>query len=229
MKWLFKLLFRFIFGIFLFSIVWVLAYKFINPPLTFTMIGNSFDNIKGDGPVIWQQDWKSLDEISSQYIKAVIASEDQKFLDHNGFDFEAIKKAYEYNKKNTKNKIKGGSTISQQTAKNAFLWQDRSMVRKGLEAYFTFLIEMIWGKERIMEVYLNIAEMGNGIYGVGAASKVYFKKEAKNVNKNEAALVVAILPSPKKLSVTNPSAYTRKRQNWIMNQMKYISWSNKQK
>ena len=224
MRWFFNLLLKLVLGFFFLTIFWVVATKYINPPFTITMLYNSYINLKGDGAVIWQKEWKSLDNISVEYIKAVIASEDQKFLTHNGFDIEAIKKAYEYNKTNPNNRIKGGSTISQQTAKNVFLWQHRSMFRKGLEVYFTFLIEHIWGKKRIIEVYLNIAEMGNGIYGVEAASKAYFKKDAKNINRSEAALVVAILPSPKKFSVTHPSSYLRKRQNWIMNQMRNIVW-----
>ena len=169
--------------------------------------------------------WVDYAKISKNLKRAVIASEDQKFFTHYGFDMQAIEKAIESNSKNSR-KIRGGSTISQQTAKNAFLWQGRSYVRKGLEAYFTLLIELLWSKERIMEVYLNIAEMGNGIYGVEAASQKYFKQSAKDVSKSEAALIAAILPSPKKYSAKNPSSYIRKRQQWITRQMNNVQWQS---
>lgn len=221
----FQLLLKLVLSFFAISIVWVFLFKFLPVPLTITMISNSIENIGTDQPVIWESNWKSLDEISPQYIKAVIASEDQKFFTHKGFDIEAIEKAIESNSKNTK-KIKGGSSISQQTSKNAFLWQGRSYVRKGLEAYFTLLIELIWGKERIMEVYLNVAEMGNGIYGVEAASLHYFNRSAKDVSKDQAALIAAILPSPKKYSAKNPGPYVRKRQQWIMRQMNNVQWKS---
>ena len=221
----FQLLLKIVLSFFAISIVWVFLFKFLPIPLTITMISNSIENMGTENPVVWKKNWKSLDEISPQYIKAVIASEDQKFFTHNGFDLEAIEKAIESNSKNT-NKIKGGSTISQQTAKNAFLWQGRSYVRKGLEAYFTLLIELIWGKERIMEVYLNIAEMGNGIYGTEAASFHYFNRPAKDISKDQAALVAAILPSPKKYSAKNPGPYVRKRQQWIMRQMNNVQWQS---
>ncbi len=223
LKRFFHLLLKLFVSFLLISVIWVVVYKFIPVPLTATMIMNSIANIGSEDPVIWSKDWKSISKISPQYVKAVIASEDQKFNDHSGFDVEAIKKAFESNSKNSK-KLKGGSTISQQTAKNAFLWQGRSWVRKGLEAYFTVLIEIIWGKKRIMEVYLNIAEMGNGIYGVEAASQAYFGKSADKINKSEAALVAAILPSPKRYSAKSPGPYVRKRQRWISGQMNNVSW-----
>jgi monofunctional biosynthetic peptidoglycan transglycosylase len=221
----FQLLLKIVLSFLAISIVWVLVYKFIPVPFTITMIANSIENLGTENPVIWEKDWKSLDNISPQYIKAVIASEDQKFFTHYGFDMQAIEKAIESNSKNSR-KIRGGSTISQQTAKNVFLWQGRSYVRKGLEAYFTLLIELLWSKERIMEVYLNIAEMGNGIYGVEAASQKYFKQSAKDVSKSEAALIAAILPSPKKYSAKNPSSYIRKRQQWITRQMNNVQWQS---
>lgn len=221
----FQLLLKIVLSFLAISIVWVLVYKFIPVPFTITMIANSIENLGTENPVIWEKDWKSLDNISPQYIKAVIASEDQKFFIHYGFDMQAIEKAIESNSKNSR-KIRGGSTISQQTAKNVFLWQGRSYVRKGLEAYFTLLIELLWSKERIMEVYLNIAEMGNGIYGVEAASQKYFKQSAKDVSKSEAALIAAILPSPKKYSAKNPSSYIRKRQQWITRQMNNVQWQS---
>jgi monofunctional biosynthetic peptidoglycan transglycosylase len=145
---------------------------------------------------------------------AVICSEDQNFLSHNGFDYKAIEKAYENNKKGKR--VKGASTISQQTAKNIFLWPERSWFRKGLETWFTFLIENLWSKERILEVYLNSIEMGNGVYGAEAASQYWFKKSAKNLAPSEAASIAAILPNPKVYKAAPRSNYIEKRQNWIV-------------
>lgn len=149
---------------------------------------------------------------------AVMASEDQLFPDHNGFDIKSIKKALESNKKKTK-RIRGASTISQQVAKNVFLWQGRSWFRKGLEVYFTFMIEVFWSKERILEMYLNVAEMGKGIFGVEAASRAYFKKSAQKLTRTEAAMIAACLPNPKKYVVQPPSRYITRRYPWILNQM----------
>jgi monofunctional biosynthetic peptidoglycan transglycosylase len=161
-----------------------------------------------------------IEEISINLQKAVIASEDGNFLTHNGFDFKAIEKAMEANKKGKK--LRGGSTISQQTAKNVFLWSGRSYLRKGLEAYFTVLIELIWGKERIMEVYLNSIEMGNGVYGAQEASRVWYSKEAKNLTPREAAGIAAILPNPRKFKASNSSNYINRRKNFIVRQMSYL-------
>lgn len=163
------------------------------------------------------KDWVLLDEISPNLQLAVVCSEDQNFIKHNGFDFEAIEKAMDYNETHTK--TRGASTISQQTAKNVFLWQGRSFIRKGFEVYFTFLIETFWSKERIMEVYLNVIEMGDGIYGAQAASKTFFKKDAKYMSKSECATIAAVLPNPRKFNAGKPSAYTQKRRAWVMNQM----------
>ncbi len=147
----------------------------------------------------------------------MILSEDQNFIKHDGFDFEAIDKALEYNE--THKKKRGASTISQQTAKNVFLWPGRSWIRKGFEVYFTFLIELFWSKERIMEVYLNVIEMGDGVYGAQAAAKQFFKKDAKNLSKSESATIAAVLPNPIKFNAGKPSGYILKRQSWIMHQM----------
>jgi len=205
---------------FVVTIAWVLIYRIVPVPVTMTMIANSISNIGSDDPVRWKKDWVSLDKISNSMQMAVVASEDQKFAAHNGFDLEAIKKAFKHNEKGRS--IKGGSTISQQTAKNAFLWQGRSWIRKGLEAYFTVLIELLWGKQRIMEVYLNVAEMGNGIYGAQAAAQEFFNKDAARLNDSEAALLAAVLPSPKRYSAKNPGPYVRKRQQWIKRQMRNL-------
>ena len=165
-------------------------------------------------------DWEPLENISVNLQKAVIASEDGTFLKHNGFDFKAMQKAFKNNNKGRK--LKGGSTISQQTAKNVFLWQGRSYIRKGLEAYFTVLIELIWGKERIMEVYLNSIEMGDGVYGAQAAAEHWFKKEAANLTSNEAASIAAILPSPRRYKATNSGPYIAKRKNKIVRLMRHV-------
>lgn len=199
------------------SIGLVVLFKFIPVPFTPLMFIRAVENIGTDNKVIWKHDWVSIDEISIHIQKAVIASEDGKFTAHNGFDVKAIEKAYKDNKKGKR--IKGGSTISQQTAKNVFLWQGRSYVRKGLEAYFTVLIEFIWGKERIMEVYLNSIEMGNGVYGIEAASQHWFNKSAKNLTKSEAAAIAAILPNPRKFKAKNGSNYIERRKKAIQRQM----------
>lgn len=164
-----------------------------------------------------KKSWQSIDHISPHMILAVIAAEDQKFPDHFGFDIEAIRKAMEGNKAGRN--IKGGSTISNQTAKNVFLWPGRSYLRKGLEAYFTLLIEVFWSKERIMEVYLNIAETGNGIYGVEAAAHSFYGKSAENLSRDEAAMIAAVLPNPRRWSPDKPSAYNYQRQRWILRNM----------
>jgi monofunctional biosynthetic peptidoglycan transglycosylase len=202
------------------TILWVLLYRFINPPVTWLMISRAIDR-KIDGKT-WKidKDWKNFDEISINMKKAAVAGEDQAFLEHNGFDFKAIERAI--NKNRHSKKIIGGSTISQQTAKNAFLWQGRSWLRKGLEAYFTLLIETLWSKKRIMEVYLNIIEMGDGIYGAEAAAQNYFHKPAANLTRREAAAIAAIFPSPLKRSATNPTRFIRHRRYLIMKNMRRL-------
>ncbi len=164
-----------------------------------------------------KKDWVPLKEISPNLQLAVVCSEDQNFIDHNGFDFQAIDKAIKYNTSHKKQR--GASTISQQTAKNVFLCIGRSWVRKGFEAYFTFLIETFWSKQRIMEVYLNVIEMGDGVYGAQAASSTFFHKDAKKLTKGESSLIAAVLPNPIKFSIAKPSNYVRNRQGWIIHQM----------
>jgi len=173
-----------------------------------------------DGKI--DKDWKSLEEISDNMPLAVVTAEDQKFEEHYGFDLEAIEKAVKYNEKHKGKKVKGASTISQQTAKNVFLWPGRSWVRKGLEVYFTFLIELFWSKERIMEVYLNVIEMGPGVYGTEAAAQHYFNKSAAKLTKSEAASIAAILPNPIRWSASKPTPYIIKKRNWILRHMKQI-------
>lgn len=167
--------------------------------------------------------WVPLEKISPHVQLAVVCSEDQNYLKHNGFDFGAIKKAMKHNEKSKKKR--GASTISQQTAKNVFLWPGRSWVRKGFEVYFTFLIETFWSKERIMEVYLNVIEMGPGIYGIEAASQTYFKKPANKISKQQAATISSILPSPLKYNARKPSAFLNGRINWTLQQMRF--WGGK--
>ena len=166
--------------------------------------------------------WVSMSKISPSMPVAVMASEDANFLNHHGFDYKAIVNAAERNRKHPEKRKLGASTISQQTAKNIFLWPGRSWTRKGLEAYFTVLIELFWSKERIMEVYLNSIEMGDGIYGVDAVAEANFQTDAKNLSQAQCALIAATLPNPRKFSSKNPSAYMRKRQSKILHEMKFV-------
>lgn len=203
---------------FIISIISVIIFRFIPIPITPTMIyllgEQAFDS---ERKLVLKKDWESLSNISPNMKLAVIASEDQLFYEHYGFDFAAIKKAIRNNEKGRR--LKGGSTISQQTAKNAFLLPHRNYLRKGLEAYFTMLIELLWSKDRIIEVYLNVIEFGNGIYGVEAASQYYFKKSASKLTKDEASLLAAVLPNPIRYKVDNPSSYILRRKNWIKRQI----------
>ncbi|MDD2488392.1 MAG: monofunctional biosynthetic peptidoglycan transglycosylase [Bacteroidales bacterium] len=205
-------------GYFALSIVLTLAYKFINPPFTILMIQRSFEQaFSSERDLRLKKDWVDIDEISPNMIKAVIASEDNLFNKHNGFDTKAIERAIQHNKRGKR--IRGASTISQQTSKNVFLWNGRNWVRKGLETYYTILIEATWSKERIMEVYLNVIEFGDGIYGVEAASQTFFHKSAKNLTKRESALLASVLPSPLKRNAANPSRWLNQRANRVMYMM----------
>lgn len=206
---------------FIISIGLVILFKWVPVPFTYTMISRSVGMMIDGKEVIYQRDWVSLEKISPNLPQAVVASEDNLFTTHNGFSMNAIKKAMEANKKGKK--LRGGSTISQQTAKNVFLWQGRNWVRKGFEVYFTFLIELIWGKERIMEVYLNSIEMGNGIYGAEAAAQYWYHKSAKNLSTQEAAGIAAILPNPRKFKASNSSSYINRRKASIQSLMRKIS------
>lgn len=210
-----KLLKKLVYLFLLLTALGLLWGRFFNPPITLTQISGILQYQKLD------RDYVSYDEMGSNVKRAVIASEDQKFFSHNGFDYKAIEKAIEHNEKGKK--LRGGSTISQQTAKNVFLWQKRSYVRKGLEAFYTFLIELVWSKEIILERYLNSIEMGQGVFGVEAASKYYFGKSARDLTKSEAAWIATVLPSPKKYDPKNPSAYLKKRHSWILRQMNNVS------
>jgi monofunctional biosynthetic peptidoglycan transglycosylase len=201
--WAVKLVLAFL----IISVLWVLAYRFINPPVTITMIG---DMIAGRGAT---KDWMPIGRIDRDMVRGAIAAEDSKFCSHHGFDFEAIEDAMKRNASG--GRIRGGSTISQQTAKNAFLWQGGGYARKGAEAWFTFLIEHLWGKPRIMEVYLNLAETGIGTYGVNAGSERYFGHDASAMSATEAARIAAVLPLPKKRGAIAPKGFTRRYGNTI--------------
>jgi monofunctional biosynthetic peptidoglycan transglycosylase len=205
---------------FIISIGLVIIFKWVPVPFTYTMFSRSVSMLVTGKKVVWQHDWVSLDKISPYLPQAVVAGEDNLFTKHNGFSFKAIQKAMEANEKGKK--LRGGSTISQQTAKNVFLWQGRNYIRKGLEAYFTILIELLWSKERIMEVYLNSIEMGNGIYGAEAASRYWYHKSAKNLTPGEAAGIAAILPNPRKFKASNSSSYINRRKIKIQSLMQKI-------
>jgi monofunctional biosynthetic peptidoglycan transglycosylase len=202
------------------SIFFVVVFKFVPVQFTPLMLIRTIENISAGKENYFSHDWEPIENISNNLQKAVIASEDGTFLTHNGFDFTAMQKAYKNNERGRR--IKGGSTISQQTAKNVFLWQGRSYLRKALEAYFTVLIELIWGKERIMEVYLNSIEMGNGIYGAQAATQHWYRKDAKSLTKTQAAGIAAILPNPRKYSATSSSSYINNRKAKIVRIMGHI-------
>lgn len=208
-----KKILRFIWKTFLWfniiSIFLVLLFKFVPVPFTPLMAIRSLEQKSEGKEMTCSHDWVPIEEISPNLQKAVIASEDAKFLDHFGFDFDAMEKAYEKNQKGKK--IKGGSTITQQTAKNVFLWPGRSYIRKGFEAYFTVLIEVFWSKKRIMEVYLNSIEMGNGVYGAQAAAKHWYHKPASHLSKTEAAGLAVILPNPRKYNPVKSGPYVSRR------------------
>jgi monofunctional biosynthetic peptidoglycan transglycosylase len=212
---MYKKLKKLIFILILANILFIVWGKFLNPPITLTQIAGIMEYGK------LERDYVPYAEMGNQVKKAVIAAEDQKFFIHNGFDYKAIEKAYKDNEKGRK--LKGGSTISQQTAKNVFLWQGRSWVRKGLETVYTFIIELIWGKDVILERYLNSIEMGRGVFGVEAAANYYYGKNARNLTKSEAAWIATILPNPKKYDPHNPSKYLRNRHSWIMRQMNNVA------
>ena len=203
---------RVFFGLLIFQLVYIIALKWIDPPFTFTQLGSL---LQGVG---LKRDYVSYEEMSPNAKLAVMASEDQLFPDHSGFDFKSIKKAMEYNQRKP-GRVRGASTISQQVAKNVFLWQGRSWIRKGFEVYFTFMIEMIWGKKRILEVYLNVAEMGKGVFGIEAASRMNFNKSARSLSRQEAAMIAACLPNPKVYTIKPMSKGVSSRYPWVLRQM----------
>ena len=215
MKKILKSLGKIFFGLWAAHLAYTLFIFFFNPPITLTMVGSL---LEGHG---LKRNSVPLEKISPHARLAVIAAEDQLFATHHGFDIKGITAALEFNENQT-GKIRGASTISQQVAKNVFLWQNRSWLRKGLEAYCTALIELIYPKKRILELYLNVTEMGKGIYGIEAASKHYFKKNAGSLSKEESAALAAILPGPKIYIANPPSPYVSRRKKWIIRQMRNL-------
>lgn len=214
-----RLLYKLILWFFGLSIGLTLLYSVLPIPITPLMLQRCWQQAwDSERDIRLEHDWVSFHELSPHLQLAVVCAEDQEFLEHEGFDFEAIEKAYTFNK--THKRKKGASTISQQTAKNVFLWPSRSWLRKGFEVYFTFLIEVIWTKERIMTAYLNSIEFGDGIYGAEAAAKHFFSKPAQSINRYEAALLASVLPNPLILKVNAPSGEVRKRQQWVLGQMR---------
>jgi len=201
-----------------FTVAPIVALRWINPPTSAFMMGRRLEGlfeVSGRVPIHYQ--WVDIAGVSRNAQLAVIAAEDQKFLEHEGFDFESIEKALEA--RHRRGRVRGASTISQQVAKNLFLWKNKDWVRKGVEAGYTVLIETIWPKRRILEVYLNIAEFGDGVYGVGAASPRFFGKPASRLTRHEAALLAAVLPNPKRFRVDQPTRYVERRAWWIERQM----------
>jgi monofunctional biosynthetic peptidoglycan transglycosylase len=202
------------------TVLWVLVYRFVNPPITLLMVLRNIERTTDGKPGKMEKEWVDFEDISDNMKRAAVSAEDQLFLTHIGFDVKAIEKAFATNKKGKK--IKGGSTISQQTAKNVFLWPGRSWIRKGFEAYFTLLIEMLWSKERILEVYLNVIEMGDGIYGAEAAAQAYFGKSCAKLSRSQAALITACFPNPRRWTPKKPTQYIKHRQYLILKNMKRL-------
>jgi len=197
--------------LFFFHIFYLVILKWVDPPITLTQLGSLFS---GDG---LKRNYVAMKNISPYAKLAVIASEDQLFPDHDGFDFKSIEKAMKHNQKSKS--LHGASTISQQVAKNVFLWQGRSWIRKAFEVYFTFMIEWLWGKKRILEMYLNVSEMGKGVYGIDAAAKSYFNKTAKTLTRPEAAMIAGCLPNPKIYTIKPMSRHVATRYVWVLSQM----------
>ncbi len=216
---LFKLGIAFLVG----SVLIVAIYTVINPPITPFMAIRTFEYLLNGEEVRLRKDWVSYEDVNKRLIRGLVGAEDARFMRHSGFDWKAIKAAQKYNERMDGKKKRGASTISMQTAKNAFLWNGRNYFRKGLEAYFTVLIEAIWGKKRILEVYVNIIEWGHGIYGAQAASQFYFNKDAKDLTAREAALLAAIVPNPRRWSASAPTPYIQKRASWIMGRMNSVA------
>jgi monofunctional biosynthetic peptidoglycan transglycosylase len=203
--------------LFVAQLLYIIVLRWVDPPITIVQLSSWID---GYG---LNRDYVRWDEISDNMKLAVMASEDQLFPVHNGFDWKSIEKAISHNEKKPK-RIRGASTISQQVAKNVFLWNGRSWFRKGLEVYFTFMIELVWGKQRILEVYLNVAEMGKGVFGVEKAARINFKKSAKKLSLYEAAQIAASLPNPKKYTIKPMSSAIKRRAPWVQQQMNNIAW-----
>lgn len=210
---------RLVAGFLALTIVWVLLLRFVDPPFTFLMLLRGIEQRQTDGEWSIRHNWVDYEGLSDNLKRAAIASEDAHFMTHWGFDFQAIQEAYEEKKSGKRERLRGGSTISQQTAKNVFLWPGRSWVRKGFETYFTVLIELLWSKKRILEVYLNMIETGNGLFGMEAAARHYYGQSAEKLTRRQAALLIAILPNPRRWSPAAPTPYLNRRADGIMRYM----------
>jgi len=202
------------------SIAMTVLFRFVPPPVSALMIERRMDAWQAGRQYSSHYQWVEFDRIAPPMAAAVIAAEDQNFSSHHGFDWDAIQRAMDYDENG--NKLRGASTMTQQTAKNLFLWPDRNWLRKGFEAYLTVLLEGLWGKRRILETYLNIVEFGDGIYGVEAASQRFFHKSSVHLTPEDAALLAAVLPNPHRLKANAPSNYVRERQQWILRQMRQL-------
>lgn len=206
------------------SALQVAVLRFVDPPTSAFMLARQGEAWRqGDWGFRVAYDWRDLEDISRYLPMAVIAAEDQNFASHSGFDLKAIEKALDHNARGKR--VRGGSTISQQVAKNLFLWQGRSWLRKGLEAWYTLLIELMWPKHRILEVYVNVAEFGDGIYGAQAAARSYWRKDAATLSAAESARLAAVLPSPRRYSASRPGPYVQRRAGWIQRQMRQLGGS----
>lgn len=212
-----KSFFKFWIYLFIASVLVVFLMRWINPIFSSIMIQRQIEAfLEGEFKFI-KNSWIDYDDVSKYVPLALISAEDQNFPDHYGFDFEQIKKALKEN--SHRKRIRGASTISQQLSKNLFLWEGKSFIRKGVEAYFTLLIETLWDKKRIIEVYMNIIELGDMTFGVACASEIYLKKDASKLSPSQAALIASVLPNPKRFQISRPSGYVRARQNWVLRQM----------
>jgi monofunctional biosynthetic peptidoglycan transglycosylase len=221
---IFKRLLKFAIIFFVSTVLIVFAMRWINPVTSSIMIQRQISSLlKGDFQLV-NYHWVDYDDVSKYMPIAIVAAEDQNFPNHFGFDFKQIEKAMKQNKKGKR--IRGASTITQQVAKNLFLWEGKSFIRKGIEAYFTILIELLWDKKRILEVHMNIAEFGKNIFGVGIASLAYYKLPPGKLSMSQAALLAAVLPNPLRYSVLKPSGYVRGRQNWIISQINSLGGSD---
>jgi monofunctional biosynthetic peptidoglycan transglycosylase len=206
------------------SVAITILFRFVAPPVSALMIERRFDSLREGRQYTAHYQWIDFDRIAPTMAAAVIAAEDQNFSSHHGFDWDAIQRAIDYDENGTR--VRGASTLTQQTAKNLFLWPKRNWLRKGFEAYFTVLLESCWGKRRILETYLNIVEFGDGIYGVEAASQRFFHKSSSRLTPEDAALLAAVLPNPRRLKANAPSNYVRERQQWILRQMRQLGGAN---
>lgn len=219
MKNIIRIIFSTILWIFVSSVFLVLIYKYVNPPITPIIAIRAFENIFEGKLTGIHKKWVNYEDVAPFMFQAIVGAEDARFRKHSGIDWRAVRDAQAYNKRNEGKKKRGASTVTMQTAKNTFLNHSRNFIRKGFEAYFTYMIEAIWGKHRILEMYVNVVEFGDGIYGVEAGSQKYFNKSAENLTRREAALMASVLPNPRRWTPAAPTPYINKRVNWIMGRM----------